>query len=70
MPAETLSLNGTQEKGVRKGRMAARRIFIRSMEHGGSRGQPSAASNNGILKGGGCEVDGREGEGGGWRAKT
>lgn len=45
-------------------------MIIRSMEHGGSRGQPSAAANNGILKGGGCEVDGREGEGGGWRAKT
>lgn len=66
MPAETLSLNGTQKKGVHKGR----RMIIRSMEHGGSRGQPSAAANNGILKGGGCEVDSREGEGGGWRAKT
>lgn len=52
MPAETLSLNGKQEKAVRKGRMAAKRMIIRSMGHGGSWGQPSAAANNGILKGG------------------
>lgn len=40
-------------------------MIIRSMEQGGTRGQPSAAANNGILKGRGCVVDGTKGDGAG-----